>query len=323
MAGINSNPLVSVIVATYNRAELIPHAINSILRQSYAHLELVIVSDGSTDNTDSVVASFSDPRIRFISQQHTGLPAAARNRGIAQARGGYIAFCDDDDLWLPDKLKKQVAFMDLRPDVGLCFGYAAMFGDTQYRGVTSHLFKRKVAIMTFEELFLASAIPCLTVMVRRQCLEDVGTFDEDPEYRLAAEDYDLWLRISKTYKVACIPEILGEYRVHRANISKDHVVTCMKYLKVIEKIVSKEIISHSLVDKRKSDIFWLLGNAHLAQNNRGYKEFYEKSIQYHLSLRSIALAVFTLLPKTTALYLFGFCRKIKILIYRMRIRPYN
>lgn len=318
MNGISRNPLVSVILPTYNRAGLLPQAIDSVLKQSYPHLELVIVSDGSTDNTESVVSTFTDPRIRFISQQHTGLPAAARNCGIAQAKGRYIAFCDDDDLWLRDKLQKQVAFMESCPDIGLCFGYTTMFGDTQYRGSTSHSFKRRVAIKTFDELFLANTVPCLTVMVRRQCLEAVGVFDEDPDYRLAAEDYDLWLRIARAYKVVCMPQILGEYRVHRDNISKDRVITCMKYLKVIEKFALKEAIDDSLVSKRRSNIFWLLGNAFLAQNDYRYKKFYGKSIRCNLSMRSLALAAFILLPKAAAFYLFGFCRKVKILVYRIR-----
>ncbi|HAH21862.1 MAG TPA: hypothetical protein DCL49_13300 [Candidatus Omnitrophica bacterium] len=316
---IGNNPLVSVIVATYNRACLISQSIKSILRQSYPYFELIVVSDGSTDETESRVLSFSDPRIRFIKLNHTGLPAVVRNLGIKESRGKYVAFCDDDDLWLQDKLAKQIAFMESYPDIGLCFGYATMFGDTRYKGVTSHSFRKKVTIFTFKKLFLFNAIPCLTVMVRKRCLEAVGFFDENPEFRQAAEDYDLWLRIARIYKVARIPEILSECRAHAGNISKDYSVTCMKYLKVIEKFSLQDAVDRHTAYKRKSNIYLLLGNAFLARNNYKYKEFYKKSIYYNLNIRSAALAVFTLLPKVPAFYLFVFCRKIKISLYRIKM----
>lgn len=314
-----NNPLVSVIVATYNRAHLISQSIESILGQSYPYLELIVVSDGSTDETESLVLSFSDSRIRFIKLDHTGIPAIARNRGIREARGKYVAFCDDDDLWLKDKLVKQISFMESCPDIGLCFGYATLFGDTRYNGATSHLFNKKVTIMTFKDLFLANTIPCLTVMVRKRCLETVGVFDENPEFKQAAEDYDLWLRIAGAYKIARIPEVLSMYRAHADNISKDYDVTCMKYLKVMEKFTSQGIVGIHTARKRRSNIFLLAGNAFLAQNNHKYKEFYKKSIRDNMGIRSIALSAFCLLPKALALYLFCFCRKIKILLYRIKM----
>lgn len=109
--------LVSVIIPTYNRSDLIKETINSVLNQTHKNFELIIVDDGSTDNTKTVIESFKDNRIKYILQKHIGLPATGRNNGINIAKGDYIALLDSDDQWLPKKSEKQSEFMEKNPDI--------------------------------------------------------------------------------------------------------------------------------------------------------------------------------------------------------------
>ena len=115
------NELVSVVIPTHNRADLLPRAIDSVLNQTYSNFEIIVVSDGSTDNTEEVVKSYSDKdsRIRFIGYSPARGGNIARNTGIEAAKGEYVAFLDDDDEWMPEKLKKQIKVMESNPDIGL------------------------------------------------------------------------------------------------------------------------------------------------------------------------------------------------------------
>jgi len=116
------NPTVSVIISTYNRAHLIGRAIQSVLNQTYQDFEVIVVDDGSTDNTEEIVKSFNDPRIRYIRHEKNKGAAAARNTGIKAARGKYIAFQDSDDEWLPEKLEKQMkVFENAPPEAGVVY----------------------------------------------------------------------------------------------------------------------------------------------------------------------------------------------------------
>ncbi len=118
------NPLVSVVVITYNGAEFVGHAIESVLQQSWRNLELIVVDDGSTDDTDDVIARFNDPRLKYLKQANQG-PNAARNYGIRESRGDFVAFLDCDDWWLPDKICRQVARRRARiPSAGLVYSLA-------------------------------------------------------------------------------------------------------------------------------------------------------------------------------------------------------
>ena len=110
-------PIVSVVISTYNRSKLLPHAIRSVLSQDRQDFEIIVIDDGSTDETSQVVACFSDPRIRYFYQTNSGL-AAGRNAGISESRGKYIVFLDDDDVFLPNKLSVQVSFMEAHRDLG-------------------------------------------------------------------------------------------------------------------------------------------------------------------------------------------------------------
>jgi glycosyltransferase involved in cell wall biosynthesis len=190
---MNTNPLVSVIVPTFNRALVLPRAIASVLKQDYGNLELIVVDDGSTDETERVVAALSDRRISYYRVEANRGPAAARNTGIVLARGDLIAFQDSDDEWLPGKLRKQVRTIAEEGD-SAGFSYSSFWhevnGLQQQIPSVSQITRRG---NTFHRLLYGNFIGMPTLVVTRSCLELAGAFDETMRSR---EDWDLMLRLA-------------------------------------------------------------------------------------------------------------------------------
>lgn len=199
-----ATPAVSVVIPAYNAASFIRRAIDSVLVQTAADLELLVVDDGSSDATLQVLAGYGS-RLRAVPQANAG-PAAARNRGLAEACGRYVAFLDADDWWLPDKLRQQVALLDSRPEIGFCSTATRVVhadgtpaGDWPCGDIGTSL---------LETLFVqAAAVSGSTsgVLARRELLLAAGGFDE----RLRGfEDPDLWIRLAARAGYACVPQPL-------------------------------------------------------------------------------------------------------------------
>ena len=211
--------LVSVVIATYNCRRYLGQAIESVLAQTYTDLELHVVDDGSTDGTAEEVARYlGDPRVRYHSQTNMG-QTAAKNHGIRKSRGEFIAFCDADDLWLPDKLALQITAFADNPRLGVVYSRAALIEE---RGV-------RIAHDRSDEpehpsgwvtgaLFKMNFIPFGTAIVRRRCLEHAGAFDE--RYRMGI-DWELWLRISVHYQFQFVDVETYAYRVWSGQMSKN------------------------------------------------------------------------------------------------------
>ena len=197
MTARSKKPEVSVILPTCNRGWILKEAIDSVLAQDFRDFELIVVDDGSTDNTPQILDSYHQD-LMVVRQPNRGV-SAARNRGIAAAGGGLIAFLDSDDLWLPRKLSSQVVFFNSNPE--------AVINQTEEiwirNGVrvnpkTRHL---KPSGMIFEPSLALCLVSPSAVMMKRSLFDEVGLFDEDLP---ACEDYDLWLRISWRYPVHLI-----------------------------------------------------------------------------------------------------------------------
>ena len=188
---------VSVVIPTYNRAWVVKEAVDSVLAQDYKDFELIVVDDGSTDDTSEVLASYGDD-IRVYFQENKGV-SAARNRGMAEASGRFIAFLDSDDLWLPKKLSAQVEFFHQKPDALICQTEEVWIRN----GIRVNPKKRhqKPSGMIFEPSLELCLVSPSAVMIRRDMLESSGGFDENLP---ACEDYDLWLRISCRFPVYLI-----------------------------------------------------------------------------------------------------------------------
>ena len=187
------HPLVSVIIPTYNRRWILAEAIESVLSQTFCDHELIVVDDGSTDGTESLLKSFDD--ITVVFQENRGV-SAARNRGIAQSSGKFLAFLDSDDLWLPEKLAAQMAFFDKQPSARICQTQEIWIRN----GKRIHPKKRhrKISGMFFEQSLELCLVSPSAVVINKNLMEEMGGFDETLP---ACEDYDLWLRIGASHPV--------------------------------------------------------------------------------------------------------------------------
>jgi glycosyltransferase involved in cell wall biosynthesis len=212
-------PLVSVIIPTYNRADYLKLVLKSVLEQTYKNIEVIVADDGSTDNTAEVVADFNDPRIKYFYQRNTGLPAATRNLGLREVSGEYIAFLDSDDLWLPKKLEIQVEYLRNHPEYYLVYSNAWIIDETGARkGLIANLELFKEGEI-FNNLVKYNFIPQLTVLMKRKVFEEIGFFNEDPALR-AVEDYEYWLRVALRHKIGFVKEPLAMYRAHSGGMSR-------------------------------------------------------------------------------------------------------
>lgn len=225
-------PKVSVIIPTYNRARYICRAVNSVLNQTITDHEIIIVDDGSTDNTKEVLAQY-DNRIVYLPQSNKGI-SASRNRGISAARGKYIAFLDSDDWWAPEKLAEQVKVLDANPKVGIVYSRMPIVNEkgkklgTKPAGVSGKNFK--------ELLEVWGDLPTSTVMTRRECLDRVGVFDCTLP---PVEDIDLWLRISQFYDLYEIEgKVLAYYFRHSEQTTASRIKVHNGLVKIYRKILN-------------------------------------------------------------------------------------
>jgi glycosyltransferase involved in cell wall biosynthesis len=235
---------VSVIIPTYNRGWIIKEAIDSVLAQDYTEFELIVVDDGSADHTSDVLDSYRNV-IKVLSQKNKGV-SAARNRGIAEASGKFIAFLDSDDLWLPQKLSVQIEFFNQTPDALICQTEEVWIRN----GLRVNPRKRhkKSSGMIFKPSLELCLVSPSAVMIQRSLFDRVGKFDETLP---ACEDYDLWLRTSCRFPVHLIdaPLIIkrgghGDQLSSRSGLDKFRI-------KAIEKIINSGLLSD---DQRRAAV---------------------------------------------------------------------
>jgi glycosyltransferase involved in cell wall biosynthesis len=196
MKSINP-PLVSIIIPTFNRAWSIHRAIDSVLDQNYKNFELIVVDDGSTDATPTILSGYREA-IKRINQRNSGV-SAARNRGIAEASGRLITFLDSDDYWLPQKLSTQVDFFASHPDAVICQTEEIWIKNS--RRMNPKKRHQKPSGMMFSQSLHLCLISPSAVMIRKELFDEAGVFDETLP---ACEDYDLWLRVTCRYPVHLI-----------------------------------------------------------------------------------------------------------------------
>lgn len=219
---MNKKPKVSVIIPTYNRANLVGRAIKSVLSQTYEYFELIIVDDSSTDNTEDIIGQFQekDKRIKYIKHDKNKGGSAARNTGIKSSKGEYITFLDSDDEWLCEKLEKQIRLFSSMPTkVGVLYCGQYDFDDNiGIERLTSCSFEGDVRI----ELFRGWCPSTPLLMVRKQCFDAVGFFDEQFS---SFQEHDLCLRLSRVYDFAYVDEPLVRIHNHLGNRISINVLT--------------------------------------------------------------------------------------------------
>lgn len=213
----NNEMLVSVIMPAYNAEKYIAAALDSIFTQTHKYLEVIVVNDGSTDTTADILAEYKlryGEKLVVIHQKNQG-QVVAKNNGLKVSGGALLAFLDSDDLWAPGKIEEQVKLITSEPRIGLCYTEATLIDQNgeefDYRQV-DETYQGKC----FEKLIMRNNITASSVMIKRECLDKVGYFDETLR---TCENWDLWLRISIFYELAYIRLPLAFYRVHGGHMS--------------------------------------------------------------------------------------------------------
>jgi len=227
------NPVVSVVMTTYNRVNYISSAIESVLNQTFDDLELIIIDDGSTDNTLEKINSFNDQRIKYYYQNNAG-QNPARNAGIILSTGQYIAMIDSDDVWDKNKLKKQVDILDKHPDIGLVY-CGTVFIDENNKTIykkplTDHKGQVLNKLLMTNFLYNGSC-----PLFRKSCIEKTGLFDTAFK---RMTDWEFYLRFAIYYKFWGIKEHLLKYRIHNDTMSNDFRNYESWGIKILDKIFS-------------------------------------------------------------------------------------
>lgn len=272
-------PKVSVVIPSYNCAKYLPEAINSVLKQSFRNYEIIVVDDGSTDNTKEILNSFNG-KIKYLFQQNSG-HSIARNNAISKASGKYVAFLDADDIWLPNKLMEQIEFLDAAPDVGMVHSNI-IFIDENGKHMNYPMRNNKfLSGKIFNYLLTRKAhISSPTVVIRKECLDKIGLFDENLT-RLGSEDRDLWLRITKEYEVKYLDKPLAYYRIRKNSQSSNSEKMFLGRLYTLKKIFYKYDLSFWLKSLVFSKTYKDYGDELQINGNLGLsRKQYMKSILY-------------------------------------------
>lgn len=225
-------PCVSIVVITYNRLQLLKETLATVLSQTYTDFELIIVDNMSTDGTEQFVSTISDARVRYFRNPNNGVIAVNRNYGVKQAVGKYIAFCDDDDLWLPEKLELQVTLLEQNVDMALCYTNAESFSNNQI--IANRMVRRVVHKNHFMHLLQGNFIPNSSVLIRRDALLNIGLLTENPVLR---EDYEMCLRIAKLYSIVGIDSSLIRYRMHTGNVAGNRASETLRAIRTLKSVI--------------------------------------------------------------------------------------
>lgn len=249
-----SSSKISVVIPTYNRRELVRFAIDSVLAQTWANLEVIVVDDGSTDTTGAAIRDLygTDPRVRYVWQKNAER-AVARNTGIKIAEGEWIAFLDSDDLYLPGKLEQQARLFVARPELVMVHtGWAQLnpdgatvpmiLGDDERRGAD-----------ILGSLVISNFIGSATPLMRRSMVDRIGGFNRDQ--RICFEDWELWTRIAAMGPVGYVPEVLALHRLHEGNT--DIPLTPLVYGVLMRAVLAAvEPAHHVVVRESARQRFW-------------------------------------------------------------------
>jgi glycosyltransferase involved in cell wall biosynthesis len=225
-------PLVSVVTASYNMGQYVCEAVDSVLAQDYPSIEIIVVDDGSTDDTQQRLARYADdPRVTVIHQENQG-QTVAKNRGLAAARGELIGFCDADNRWLPGKLARQVPILLDRPEIGVVYGDLQLI-DGEGKPLPPPGTKRYSGRIT-GKLLIDNFVTFNTTLLRAETVRAMNGFDEG--LRMAI-DYDLWLRISLEHEFLYLPEPLVAYRIWGGQMSHRTGERMDNFFRLLEKFL--------------------------------------------------------------------------------------
>jgi len=261
---MKEHPLVSVITATYDMAQYVVEAVDSILGQTYPHIEAVVIDDGSKDNTQKVLAQYANnPRVKIIHQENAG-QTAAKNRGLAECTGSYVGFCDSDNAWLPDKIATQLPVLTNDKALGVVYG-DVQFIDDKGADIPTPQVKRHSGKIT-GRLLVDNFVPFNTCLVPRDILTEFGGFDESLSMAI---DYDLWLRISTRYEFRYVPQVLARYRIWGGQMSHRTGERLDNAMRMMEKFLQEHGDSVTTAEARRAWAYTFTTRGHwLAKEGR-------------------------------------------------------
>lgn len=246
------SPRVSVIIATYNRRKLLKESIESVLNQSFQDFEIIVIDDGSTDNTSELIQEINSPKIRYYYQENSGR-SHARNKALGLARGEFIAFNDSDDLYFPDKLEIQVKTMDHNPDVGMLYSTAKCIDEAGKETPSPYLYATSGDIYPHIAYYLPLTLLLPSIMLRRWVVERIGGFDEALD---RFEDTDMWRRSAKVTSAIGSEKPLIAVRAHGGNSMENPELLIKRLDLYIDKIHREDGGSLSIWRKiRVSDLY--------------------------------------------------------------------
>ena len=277
----NDSAMISVIVPVYNRAHLVTKTVASILGQTYRNIEIILINDGSTDDSLEIIQALQlgNPGVIHIIDQENQGQTIARNQGIKKANGKYIAFLDSDDLWLPDKLEHQIPLFD--QGVGLVYGGVEFINEC---GETTGFDPCDPSVQgnIYPQLLVKNRMTGGSVVVLSEALATVGLFD--PEFK-AAENWDLWLRICKEYQARLVNKPVMKYRLHQNNMSKDALLMQDAKRQIMAKHCDKnssdKLVAH-YSKLAEADLFYKVGVDYFSREQFG------KAVQNFLQVIKIS-----------------------------------
>jgi len=283
---MNRSPPISVVIATFNRAAYLPATIDSVLNHSFKDFELIVVDDGSTDDTRAVLTAYGS-RLRCFYQNNAG-PSAARNFGVRQAEGAWIAFQDSDDLSLPEHLAALYRHAQKNPDCAMVFGNGNyLSGTPQSRGKETIIDPAKSRRLADQgvglvDLFEKSILRLQAALISRQAYELIGGQDESLRICM---DLDLGLRLLMKVPVAYLDQAVFSYRIHAGNIGRNEELRLSENIRVIDKLLrdypqARQLLGENLIARRLAYRYYRLAKKRWDQNHRdGALEALEEAVR--------------------------------------------
>lgn len=297
-------PLVSVIIPAYNRGDVLSRTIESVLSQTFRDFELIIVDDGSTDNTKTVIYNLAkkDNRIKYIWQSNSGGASAPKNTGFKQSCGKYIAYLDHDDEWFAEKLEKQIKKFEEDPTLGIvsCDVIISSQGKEKVLKMKPYKCPENLLLSPSKYVFSNSS-----AIIPRRVIEKVGERDQSLKTN---EDHDMFFRIALAgYNIGFVDKPLVKYNIHEQNLSKDFKKVSNDYEIFLHKynyILKQYPKTHGICLRHLASMYFMAGNIKLG------KKYFQKSIKTNPSFRNIITATISILGRDIYLKILNFKQKI-------------
>lgn len=295
-----SNPLVSIVMPIYNGEMYLSIAIESVLNQTHKNLELILINDGSTDNSHIISSSYlNDKRVRYYKQKNSGV-SAARNFAINKSNGDYIAFLDQDDFWEPNKLEVQVNILLSHSEIALTYSdYTIIYESSNTSKRLSEIASFDTKCCELNSLFERNRIGVLTVLVRKTCLTAVGPLNEDLN---GTDDYELWLRLALKYQFLYYPSSLACYRWHDNNVSSNELNMMIEESKALDSFLlssdAYNALGSKIIRTRLFNIYFKCANLliWLRKDMLNARKFYFKALKQRQSILKV-------IPKLLSTYI--------------------